>query len=103
MRYAPLTQIKLANGWSIIGYCSMPNWLPSISKIVWAAPRETHMKLVRSWLLAAAVGLAGIVSAQAPTFAQTPAASSSSEVSKPTVVNKDTRAFGGGKKTLGRG
>jgi hypothetical protein len=46
------------------------------------------MKLVRSWLLAAAVGLAGIMFPQAPTFAQTPAASSSSEVSKPTVVSK---------------
>src|ERR1019366_2712714 len=46
------------------------------------------MKIVRSWLLAAAVGLAGIMSTQAPATAQAPAASSSSEVSKPTVVSK---------------
>jgi hypothetical protein len=46
------------------------------------------MKLVRSWLLAAAVGLAGIVSPQAPASAQTPAASSSSEAPKTTSAAK---------------
>jgi len=50
------------------------------------------MKIIRSWLLvwllAAAVGLAGIISTQAPATAQTPAASSSSEASKPTAASK---------------
>ena len=46
------------------------------------------MKLVRSCLLAAAVGLAGIMSAQAPAMAQTPAASSSTEAAKPKASTK---------------
>jgi hypothetical protein len=46
------------------------------------------MRIVRSWLLAAAVGLAGIVSVHAPATAQTPAATSSADVSKPRMTSK---------------
>jgi hypothetical protein len=46
------------------------------------------MSIVRSCLLAAAVALTGTMAVHAPAAAQTPAATSSSDVSKPRVTTK---------------